>query len=137
MCFGTPKPSMFSSARGNAASLDAVENAIRKGCRAAYQNRAMGTRAITSDEPSTRTTHRACAKYNVPTSFPNPNNTPIPFDPIVTAIAAPTPKGAAYITYFVYRNITSATDPAKFTTGCALTPIAEHAAPNRKKNTTI
>src|SRR5690242_1227564 len=108
---------MFSRARGSAASLEAVENAIRNGCRAACQNRPIGTPAMTSDEPSTRTTHSACAKYSVPTSFPNPNNTPIPFDPIVTAIAAPTPKGATYITYFVYRNITSDTEPAKFTTG--------------------
>ena len=35
MCWGTPKRSMFSSASGSAASLEAVENAIRNGSRAA------------------------------------------------------------------------------------------------------
>ena len=36
MCFGTPNFSMFSSASGSAASLDAVENAIRNGSRTAW-----------------------------------------------------------------------------------------------------
>ena len=38
---------------------------------------------------------------------------------MVTAMAAPTPNGARYITYRVKRNITSANDPKKLTTGSA------------------
>src|SRR5215471_19343781 len=41
-----------------------------------------------------------------------------------------------YITYFVYRNITSASDSANSTTGLALSPIAAQAAPNIKQKTT-
>ena len=41
----------------------------------------------------------------------------MPFDPTVTAIAAPTPNGARYMTYFVYRNITSASDSANCNDG--------------------
>jgi hypothetical protein len=42
-----------------------------------------------------------------------------------------------YITYLVKRNITSASDPQNFTTGSALAPMAEQAAPKRKAKTTI
>ena len=93
--------SIFSSASGNAASLEAVENASKNGCRAARMNGPNGTRAIINAEPSTKTTKTACDKYSVPTNLPKLNNTPGPLDPIVTAIAAPTPKGARYITYLV------------------------------------
>src|ERR1700722_8885875 len=81
-------------------------------------------------------THSTAAPYIVRMSLLNPNNTPIPFDPTVTAMAAPTPNGARYITYLVYWNITSASDVQKATTGAALAPIAAHAAPNRKAKTT-
>src|SRR5581483_7837441 len=101
MCFGTPNRSIFSSASGKAASLDAVENATRNGWRTAYQNRALGTFATANAGISTSATNRINAKYNVLTSFPRPNKTAIPFEPMVTAMAAPTPNGATYITYFV------------------------------------
>ena len=56
---------------------------------------------------------------------------------MVCAMAAPTPIGAKYITYFVYRNITSESDLQNSTTGAAFNPMAAHAAPNRNANTTI
>src|SRR3954447_7060432 len=61
----------------------------------------------------------------------------MPFVPTVTANAAPTPIGARYITYFVYLNITSASDAQNDTTGADFAPIDAHAAPNRNVNTTI
>ncbi len=48
MCGGTPISSMFSSAVGSAASLDAVENASTNGSRTARTNAASGMRAIVS-----------------------------------------------------------------------------------------
>ncbi len=70
-------------------------------------------------------------------SLLKPNRTPIPLVPTVTAIAAPTPRGARYITYFVKRNMTSASDSKNAITGPALSPMDAHAAPKIKANTTI
>ena len=60
--FGNPERSMFSSANGSAASLDAVENARMNGCRTAFMNGASGTSAIVRADPKTRTTNSACAR---------------------------------------------------------------------------
>ena len=56
---------------------------------------------------------------------------------MVTAIAAPTPMGARYMTYPVYLNMISASDSQNLVTGWAFTPMAEQAMPKRMANTTI
>jgi hypothetical protein len=47
---------------------------------------------------STSSTNSAAVTYMVPISLPRPNSTPTPLLPMVTAMAAPTPNGARYIT---------------------------------------
>ena len=89
---------MFSSASGSAASLDAVENAIRNGPRAAVANRPTGMRAIATTAPSTTTTKKISAAHNVATNFPSPSSTFHPCSPTVDAIAPNTPSGATHIT---------------------------------------
>ncbi len=86
---------------------------------------------------STSRMQSTAAPYMVRISLPRPNSTPMPFEPTVTAMAAPTPSGARYITYLVYWNITSASDSQNATTGAAFAPMAAHAAPNRNAKTTI
>ena len=78
-----------------------VENAIRNGSRTALRNGRNGICAIRMTAPSTNTTKMICATYMVAISLPNPYSTPTPFVATVTAIAAPTPKGARYMTYLV------------------------------------
>src|SRR5262245_53569209 len=136
MCRGTPNASIFCNAFGRADSLDAVENARTHGSFTAFTNRRIGMRTTDITTPSTSTTNTINAQYNVSSSLPKFTNTPTPLLPSVTAIAAPTPNGARYITYAVYLNITSESDSQNFTTGCALLPSAAHAAPKRKQNTT-
>ena len=128
---------MFSRANGSAASLDAVENAISQGCRTARKNRASGMRASSTTPPMANTTNTISAAYRVPTSLLKLNSTPTPFLPMVTAMAAPTPSGARYITYPVYLNITSASDSQNCVTGFARAPSAAQPMPNRMLNTTI
>src|SRR2546423_294569 len=94
-------------------------------------------RAIATTAPSTSTTNKISEAYMVRISLPSPNRTATPLLPTVTAMAAPTPNGARYITYLVYLNITSARDAQNATTGSALDPMAAQAAPNRKAKTTI
>ncbi len=99
--------------------------------------RPSGIRKITDTTPSTATTKKKSAPNTVAISLPRLNRTPSPSLPITAAIAAPTANGAKYMTYFVYWNITSASDSANSTIGFALSPITVHAAPKiRQKITT-
>ena len=64
---------MFSMARGSAASLEAVENAIRNGSRTARKNGPIGIRARAITAPNTTTTKRTEMAYMVRISLPSPN----------------------------------------------------------------
>ena len=50
---------------------------------------------------STSRMHSAAAAYMVTINLLSPNKHADALDPTVTAIAAPTPRGARYITYLV------------------------------------
>ena len=107
---GTPNFSIAVIACGNAASDDAVVNAISHGSRTDFQNFAIGMRMMIATGTSTTSTNTINDTYNVPTSLARLSITPSPLLPTVTPIAAPIPIGAYAITMPTNLNITSLSD---------------------------
>ena len=105
---GTPIASICSIAFGRAASDEVVENAIRAGSFTALRNGRRGTRASLATGSSTTSPKTTSAPYSVSTSRPRLPSTLRPPCPTVTAIAAPIPIGANFITMAVNLNIVSA-----------------------------